>query len=110
MMLIMLLVSVFSWLIKKYSFLTEKYFKKFWNKIFIKTVKNISWHPKGDYFSTVLDDKNSNSAVIMHQLSKQKSVRPFAKMNGIVQQVVFHPFKPLMFVAVILISYLKIIF
>ncbi|CAF0970525.1 unnamed protein product [Brachionus calyciflorus] len=64
-----------------------------------KPVKNVSWHPKGDYFATVLDDKNSNSAVIMHQLSKQKSVRPFAKMNGIVQQVVFHPFKPLLFVA-----------
>lgn len=36
----------------------------------------------------------------MHQLSKQKSVRPFAKMNGIVQQVVFHPLKPIIFVAV----------
>lgn len=40
----------------------------------------------------------------MHQLGKQKSVRPFAKMNGIVQQVVFHPFKPILFVAVSIIK------
>jgi len=40
----------------------------------------------------------------MHQMSKQKSVRPFAKMNGIVQQVVFHPFKPILFVAVRIIN------
>lgn len=65
-----------------------------------KPVKNIAWHPKGDYFSTVLDDKNSSNSVIMHQLSRQKSVRPFAKMNGIVQQAVFHPSKPIIFVAV----------
>jgi len=72
---------------------------------FNKPVKNVSWHPKGDYFASVLDDKNSNSAVIMHQLSKQKSVRPFAKMNGIVQQVVFHPSKPILFVAVCIFFY-----
>jgi len=60
----------------------------------------LAWHPKGDYFATVLDDKNSNSSVIMHQLSRTKSVRPFAKMSGIVQQVAFHPSKPILFVAV----------
>ena len=60
----------------------------------------MSWHPKGDYFVSVLDDKNSNSGVIMHQLSNHKSVRPFAKMKGLVQQVLFHPQKPILFVAV----------
>ena len=64
-----------------------------------KNIKNIAWHPRGDYFCTVLDD-NSNHSVIMNQLSRQKSVRPFAKMTGIVQQVVFHPNKPILFVAV----------
>lgn len=64
-----------------------------------KNVKNFSWHPKSDYFATVLDLKNSNNSVIMHQMSRQKSVRPFAKMTGAVQQVVFHPFKPVLFVA-----------
>ena len=63
-------------------------------------MKNVAWHPKGDYFVSVLDEKNSNTAVIMHQLSKAKSVRPFAKMNGHVQQVLFHPVKPILFVAV----------
>jgi ribosome biogenesis protein ERB1 len=71
-----------------------------------KVVKNVAWHPRGDYFSTVLED-NSNSSVIMNQLSRQKSVRPFAKMTGLVQQVVFHPNKPILFVAVRLNIYLR---
>ena len=65
-----------------------------------KEIKNFAWHTKGDYMASVLDVKNSNTSVIMHQLSKQKSVRPFAKMTGSVQQVAFHPFKPILFVAV----------
>lgn len=64
-----------------------------------KNVKNFAWHPKSDYFATVLDLKNSNNSVIMHQMSRQKSVRPFAKMTGSVQQVTFHPIKPVLFVA-----------
>ena len=79
------------------SFLDSIITRTFLNQ---KPVKNIAWHPKGDYFSTVLDDKNSSNSVIMHQLSRQKSVKPFAKMNGIVQQAVFHPTKPIIFVAV----------
>jgi ribosome biogenesis protein ERB1 len=63
-------------------------------------VKNAAWHFKGDYFVSVLDDKTSNNTVIIHQLSKQKSITPFAKMKGIVQQVKFHPIKPILFVAV----------
>jgi len=64
-----------------------------------KTLKNCAWHPKGDYFATVIDDKADTNSVIMHQMSKQKSVRPFAKMSGIVQQVTFHPHKPILFIA-----------
>ncbi len=65
-----------------------------------KQIKNFAWHSKGDYMASVLDVKNSNSSVIMHQMSRQKSVRPFTKMTGSVQQVAFHPFKPILFVAV----------
>lgn len=72
-------------------------------------MKNVAWHSKGDYFVSVLDEKNSNSAVIMNQLSQTKSVRPFAKMNGIVQQVLFHPQKPILFVAVNKILIFKIL-
>lgn len=64
-----------------------------------KQIKNFAWHSKGDYMASVLDVKNSNSSVIMHQMSRQKSVRPFTKMTGSVQQVAFHPFKPILFVA-----------
>ena len=44
-----------------------------------KPIENIAskiLHPKGDYFALVLDAKNSNSSVTMHQMSRQKSVRP----------------------------------
>ena len=64
-----------------------------------KQIKNFAWHSKGDYMASVLDAKNSNNSVIMHQMSRQKSVRPFTKMTGSVQQVAFHPFKPILFVA-----------
>lgn len=35
----------------------------------------------------------------MHQLSKGKSQAPFNKLKGRVQRVIFHPSKPLFFVA-----------
>ncbi len=64
-------------------------------------MKFFAWHQKGDYFATVVDDKTStNNSVMIHQLSKQKSLIPFQKLKGLVQQVKFHPSKPIFFVAV----------
>jgi len=59
-------------------------------------VKDVTWHYKGDYLSTVAPGAGS-SAVLIHQLSKRKSQNPFSKSVGQVQAVLFHPSKPFFF-------------
>jgi len=63
-----------------------------------KAVKQVTWHRKGDYFATVAPDAN-NSAVLIHQLTKHQTQQPFKKNKGAVQRVMFHPNKPMFFVA-----------
>lgn len=63
-----------------------------------KTVKQITWHGKGDYFATVMPD-GQNRSVLINQLSKRKSQLPFSKSKGLIQCVLFHPIKPYLFVA-----------
>ncbi|KAF7998189.1 hypothetical protein HCN44_009587 [Aphidius gifuensis] len=63
-----------------------------------KIVKQITWHAKGDYFSSVMPD-GQNRSVLIHQLSKRRSQLPFTKPKGLVQCVLFHPIKPFFFVA-----------
>ncbi|KAK4684288.1 ribosome biogenesis protein ERB1, partial [Tremellales sp. Uapishka_1] len=62
------------------------------------TPKQITWHRKGDYFSTVSVDA-SNKSVLIHQLSKHSTQSPFKKTQGSVQRVAFHPLKPYFFAA-----------
>ncbi|TYZ60537.1 hypothetical protein PybrP1_003070 [[Pythium] brassicae (nom. inval.)] len=59
-------------------------------------VKDIAWHYKGDYLSTVTPAAGA-SAVLIHQISKRKSQNPFSKSVGQVQCVLFHPSKPFFF-------------
>ncbi|KAG2175431.1 hypothetical protein INT43_001078 [Umbelopsis isabellina] len=63
-----------------------------------QAVKQITWHRKGDYFATVAPDAK-NLAVLIHQITKYQSQAPFRKLKGLVQRVMFHPIKPLFFVA-----------
>ncbi|XP_023313834.1 ribosome biogenesis protein BOP1 homolog, partial [Trichogramma pretiosum] len=63
-----------------------------------KTVKQVTWHGKGDYFSTVMPD-GQNRSILIHQLSKRKSFIPIGRPRGQVQCVLFHPIKPFFFVA-----------
>jgi ribosome biogenesis protein ERB1 len=63
-----------------------------------QNVTQVVWHSKGDYFSTIMPNGLSRS-VIIHQLSKRKSTTAFTKAYGMVQCVLFHPIKPLFFVA-----------
>ncbi|KAA8915215.1 hypothetical protein TRICI_002572 [Trichomonascus ciferrii] len=63
-----------------------------------KTVKKLSWHRRGDYFVTV-SPKAANSAVLVHQLSKHSTQSPFRKSRGIVQDAMFHPSRPHLYVA-----------
>ncbi|CAH0489408.1 unnamed protein product [Peronospora farinosa] len=59
-------------------------------------VKDVAWHHKGDYLSTVSPGAGSG-AVLIHQLSKRKTQNPFQKSVGQVQCVLFHPSKPFFF-------------
>lgn len=62
-----------------------------------KTVKQVTWHGKGDYFATVMPD-GQNRSVLINQLSKRRSQLPFNKSKGLIQCVLFHPIKPYLFV------------
>ena len=62
-----------------------------------QTVKQITWHRKGDYFATVAPDARQ---VLIHQATKHQTQTPFTRLKGIVQKVAFHPVKPIFFVAV----------
>ncbi|KAI1006827.1 Ribosome biogenesis protein [Podosphaera aphanis] len=62
------------------------------------TVKVISWHRRGDFFSTV-SPTAQRSAVAIHTLSKHLTQIPFRRLPGIAQTVQFHPSRPLFFVA-----------
>jgi ribosome biogenesis protein ERB1 len=62
------------------------------------TVKVISWHRRGDFFSTV-SPTAQRSAVAIHTLSKHLTQIPFRRLPGLPQFVQFHPSRPLFFVA-----------
>ncbi|XP_014249300.1 ribosome biogenesis protein BOP1 homolog [Cimex lectularius] len=63
-----------------------------------KEIKQVSWHGRGDYFFTLMPE-GENRSVLIHQLSKRRSQLPFSKTRGLVQAALFHPTKPLFFVA-----------
>ncbi|KAF1989513.1 putative ribosome biogenesis protein erb1 [Aulographum hederae CBS 113979] len=62
------------------------------------TVKVISWHRRGEYFSTVSPAGQSHSVAI-HTLSKHLTQLPFRRLRGLAQSSAFHPSKPIFFVA-----------
>ena len=63
-----------------------------------KPVKVISWHRRGEYFSTV-SPQGQSSAVAIHALSKHLTQLPFRKLKGLAQSASFHPSKPIFFIA-----------
>eukprot|EP00475_Leptophrys_vorax_P016117 TRINITY_DN2253_c0_g1_i1.p1 TRINITY_DN2253_c0_g1~~TRINITY_DN2253_c0_g1_i1.p1 ORF type:complete len:770 (-),score=224.39 TRINITY_DN2253_c0_g1_i1:43-2226(-) len=60
-------------------------------------VTSVSWHNKGDYFSTTRSD-SVKQAVMIHRLTHAQSQAPFGKNKGQVQATVFHPTLPQFFV------------
>ncbi|KAH9938426.1 NUC169 domain-containing protein [Fomitopsis serialis] len=60
--------------------------------------KQIVWHRKGDYLSTVSSGEGQGG-VWIHQISRRHSQAPFRKVKGTIQLVLFHPTKPHFFVA-----------
>ncbi|KAJ2720021.1 Ribosome biogenesis protein erb1 [Coemansia sp. Benny D115] len=63
-----------------------------------KTAKSVAWHRRGDYLAT-LTAEEGGSAVLIHQLSRHKSQRPFRSLKGAVQCIRFHPTRPWFLVA-----------
>jgi len=63
-----------------------------------KTIVQVTWHYKGDYFATLAPSANTK-AVLIHQLSKLQCQNPFTKSKADAQKVQFHPSKPFLFVA-----------
>lgn len=63
-----------------------------------KEIKQVTWHARGDYFSSVMPE-GANRSVLIHQLSKRRSQVPFSRSKGLVQCVLFHPIQPMLFVA-----------
>ncbi|RKF62499.1 Ribosome biogenesis protein erb1 [Erysiphe neolycopersici] len=61
-------------------------------------IKVISWHRKGDFFSTV-SPTAQKSAVAIHTMSKHLTQIPFRRLPGIPQTAQFHPNRPIFFVA-----------
>lgn len=61
-------------------------------------VSFITWHHRGDYFATV-SPGTGGAAVLIHQLSKKTTQSPFKKNKGQVVRVLFHPGRPIFFVA-----------
>lgn len=64
-----------------------------------KLVTQVTWHPKGDYFATVMTD-GQNRSVLINKLSNRRSQLPFNRSKGLIQCVLFHPIRPFLFVAV----------
>ncbi|TFY65102.1 hypothetical protein EVJ58_g2197 [Rhodofomes roseus] len=60
--------------------------------------KQVVWHRKGDYLSTVSSGEGQGG-VWIHQISRRHSQAPFRKVKGSIQLVLFHPTKPHFFVA-----------
>ncbi|KAG5457948.1 MAG: NUC169 domain-containing protein [Olpidium bornovanus] len=64
-------------------------------------IKQLAWHKKGDYFlSTAPDGEELHVMTRKTTISKHLTQSPFKKAKGLVQKALFHPTKPLLFVAV----------
>jgi ribosome biogenesis protein ERB1 len=62
------------------------------------TIKVLSFHRRGDFFTTV-SPTGQRSSVAIHTLSKHLTQIPFRRLSGLAQAAHFHPSRPLFFVA-----------
>ena len=67
---------------------------------FRRNVSYLTWHGKGDYFSTYCKRENTSSKVLVHSLSRFQTHKIFSKQSkGNIKTMAFHPKRPLFFVA-----------
>ncbi|XP_065191729.1 ribosome biogenesis protein bop1-like [Sycon ciliatum] len=65
-----------------------------------KTIDQVTWHGKGDYFASLSKDQNNPSkSVFLHQLSKRRTQCTFGTVKGLPQCCLFHPTMPFFFLA-----------
>jgi len=63
-------------------------------------VQSLVWHAKGNYCAAVSPKAlAASNQCIIHALQQQRSMRPFNKLKGQVQNCAFHPTKPHFLVA-----------
>ena len=60
-------------------------------------VGHITWHSSGNFLAVTMRESPSCS-VLIHNITKHSSQKPFNKSKGQIQQVEFHPNKPFFFV------------
>ncbi|KAI9738702.1 MAG: Ribosome biogenesis protein erb1 [Cirrosporium novae-zelandiae] len=63
-----------------------------------KPAKVITWHRRGEFFSTI-SPQGQSSAIAIHTLSKHLTQLPLRRLKGLPQAASFHPSKPIFFVA-----------
>jgi len=61
-------------------------------------LKCLTWHPLKDYFASVIPNGYSD-IVLVHHLRKKTSRRPFKTHKSKIFRILFHPRKPLLYVA-----------
>ena len=57
-------------------------------------VKDVVWHSKGDYFSTITKNNQGKVLLYVHSLTKMSYQVPFNKIKGNITCCSFHPTKP----------------
>ncbi|KDD75166.1 hypothetical protein H632_c833p1 [Helicosporidium sp. ATCC 50920] len=62
-------------------------------------VSRVAWQARGDYLVTVCRSEAPSRGVAVHQLSKGSSRAPFRRLHGRAVQALFHPSKPVLFLA-----------
>ena len=72
--------------------------RRFW-MLLPTDVSQTIFHKKGDYFATLTPRANNKDQVLIHSIKKGKSQRPFTKSKSDIQRILFHPTKPLVFIA-----------
>ena len=66
------------------------------------TVNDLAWHAKGEYLATTAAEAQTKTTkVVVHHIAKRHSQNPFSNsaMKGRIQRVLFHPSKPIFFLA-----------
>ena len=89
----------FIWKIPKENSKKEKNGILFYLKFTQGTVNNITFHIKGDYFSTLSKNASGKPQVYIHSISKMTHQLPISHIKGNVNAISFHPNKPYFIVA-----------